>query len=200
MKTFFIRILVVILFLSGAEVVQAQGMQGAVTGSVGFLVPKFRFGYESPPGVHGGIGLLANLYVGTWQGIYAEPFIRFYPKDNSTGFFGQFKAGFGSFKVYDYESFDGGLTHSHWTASGYGMGFGHKYYDSGNFIVETYFGFRYISQPYYKYKNGTVDNVGKYGSSLNWKVGPGFPFQVYIMVGYQFRKKAPDTDRPVYEL
>lgn len=185
-----INIISVVLFLgicALSNLTQAQNIQGNVSGSLGVLNAKIRIQYEHPLNSRASTGVNMNWYLVNWTGPVFEPFIRLYNKKqgNEEGFFAQGKIVYGNLATLNFDRYANVLENQRWSTFGVGLNFGNKFLLGNHFTIEPLAGFRFMSPPVYRFKDG-FDNSVAIGEGIGWYATTGLPVEFQIKFGYQF--------------
>jgi len=198
---------IILLLFIGALTFNVSAQSNSLTAGIGLLNPKVRVQLEHGFGDMHSTGANLGYYFANWKGPRLEGFYRIYfGGDNEKGMFMQASGGFGSFsfaledvttfEYYNpstaqyttYDLYEGGR----WITAGGGIAFGGKMTTRSGFVFESTMGYQIWSPPpsnYSSYYNdyyaatAVVDAAETLGYYV---VGPGFPLQFQIKLGYNF--------------
>ena len=202
----------ILLLFIGALSFNVFAQSNSLTTGFGILNPKVRVQYEAGFGDMHSAGVNLGYYLVNWTGPRLEGFYRIYfGGDHEKGMFMQASAGAGMFSyaldddaetTFDYVDPVTGVTTNYdiynsggtWVTSGGGIAFGGKMTSRGGFVFESTMGYQIWTAPPSNYSSnyddywansaaGAVDAVETLGYYL---IGPGFPLQFQIKLGFNF--------------
>ena len=197
---------IVSILCAGMITFSASAQSNSVTTGIGLLNAKVRVQFEHGFSDMHSTGANLGYYFVNWTGPRLEGFYRIYfGGDHEKGMFLQASAGAGMFSyaldetdatefidittgnIYDIYSSDGT-----WITTGGGIAFGGKMTSRGGFVFETTMGYQIWTAPPANYSSdyndyldvsgvvGAVETLGYY------VVGPGFPLQFQMKLGFNF--------------
>ena len=198
---------IILLLFIGALTFNVSAQSNSLTAGIGLLNPKVRVQLEHGFGDMHSTGANLGYYFANWKGPRLEGFYRIYfGGDNEKGMFMQASGGFGSFSyaleditTFDYynastgqfttyDLYEGGR----WITAGGGIAFGGKMTTRSGFVFESTMGYQIWSPPpsnYSSYYNDYYASTAAADAAETlgyYVVGPGFPLQFQIKLGYNF--------------
>lgn len=167
---------------------QDEGKQ-IVGVSPGFLIRGLRVKYETPIKEKISVGgTLSGYFLATsYPGIQIAPFARYYFKEATDGFYGQFKlqGGFHSAKIIENQE----LVNKSFVAFGGGIAFGYQRVISknGRWLFDANIGIRVSAYPPEGDKEDAADAFIGGLKTANWgSMGPGSVFDGLFSICYRF--------------
>ena len=198
---------IILLLFIGALSFNVSAQSNSLTAGIGLLNPKLRVQFEHGFADMHSAGANLGYYFANWKGPRLEGFYRIYfGGDNEKGMFMQASGGFGSFSyaleeitTFDYYNPSTGQFTTYdlyedgrWITAGGGIAFGGKMTTRSGFVFETTMGYQIWSPPptnyssYYDDYYGTSAAADAAETLGYYLVGPGFPLQFQMKLGYNF--------------
>lgn len=166
----------------------AQNFNVHLSGTRSIINTIYRFQLELPIKDKISAGMNMNYYSINWKGATFEPFIRIYNKKhgNSEGFFGQGKLIYGNLSTLSFEDYLGALENERWNTFGFGFSGGYKFLLFKHLTIEPLIGFRFLTEPVYKFKPGVNKKDYDRLQSVDWYLSTGLPLDIQLKIGAQF--------------